>query len=55
MVLILWIGVYPRPFLDRMEPSVTRLVQYMEAARVGGRGPAARARSLAAAPRPASR
>jgi NADH-quinone oxidoreductase subunit M len=32
VVLILWIGVYPRPFLDRMEPSVNRLVQYLESA-----------------------
>ncbi len=32
VVAILWIGIYPRPFLDRMEPSVTRLVQYLEAA-----------------------
>jgi NADH-quinone oxidoreductase subunit M len=32
VILILWIGVYPRPFLDRMEPSVNRLVQYLESA-----------------------
>jgi NADH-quinone oxidoreductase subunit M len=31
-VAILWIGVYPRPFLDRMQPSVTRLVEFLEVA-----------------------
>jgi NADH-quinone oxidoreductase subunit M len=33
VVIILWIGVYPRPVLDRMEPSVLRLIQQVEAAR----------------------
>jgi NADH-quinone oxidoreductase subunit M len=34
VVIIIWLGVYPRPFLDRMEPSVTRLVQQVEGARL---------------------
>jgi NADH-quinone oxidoreductase subunit M len=34
VVLILWVGIYPRPFLDRMEPAVTRLVGQLEASRV---------------------
>jgi NADH-quinone oxidoreductase subunit M len=33
VAIILWLGVYPRPILDRMEPSVTRLIQHMEGAR----------------------
>ena len=28
--LIVWMGVYPAPFLKRMEPSLTRLVQQVE-------------------------
>ena len=24
---ILWIGLYPKPFLDRMEPSAQRFIQ----------------------------
>jgi NADH-quinone oxidoreductase subunit M len=32
VVIILWIGIYPRPFLDRMEPAATRLVEYMHGA-----------------------
>jgi NADH-quinone oxidoreductase subunit M len=31
---ILWIGIYPRPVLDRMEPSVTQLVRQVESARI---------------------
>ncbi len=34
VLIIFWIGVYPRPFLDRMEPAVTRLVQQVEAGRL---------------------
>ncbi|CAN5893923.1 MAG: NADH-quinone oxidoreductase subunit M [Gemmatimonadetes bacterium] len=33
VVLILFIGVYPRPVLDRMEPSAARLVEYVGARR----------------------
>jgi NADH-quinone oxidoreductase subunit M len=33
VVLIIWIGVYPRPLLDRMEPSVERLVSRLDAGR----------------------
>ncbi len=36
MLLILWIGVYPRPFLDRMEPTVERLIEYMQASNFAG-------------------
>jgi NADH-quinone oxidoreductase subunit M len=32
VVVILWIGIYPRPFLDRMEPAAVRLVDYMNGA-----------------------
>ena len=32
-VAILWVGVYPKSFLERMEPSATRLVRYVEATR----------------------
>jgi NADH-quinone oxidoreductase subunit M len=34
--IIVWMGVYPAPFLRRMEPSLTRLVQQVES------GPASR-------------
>jgi NADH-quinone oxidoreductase subunit M len=41
VLLILWIGIYPRPFLDRMEPTVTRLVEYMNNAPAVAAAPAA--------------
>jgi NADH-quinone oxidoreductase subunit M len=43
VVIIFWLGIYPRPFLDRMEPSVTRLVQHVEASRVAAANPAVEA------------
>jgi NADH-quinone oxidoreductase subunit M len=33
VIAILWVGVYPKSFLERMEPSATRLVRYVEATR----------------------
>lgn len=33
VAVILWIGIYPRPFLDRMEPAATRLLNDVNAAR----------------------
>ncbi|MEX2581951.1 MAG: NADH-quinone oxidoreductase subunit M [Gemmatimonadota bacterium] len=33
VAIIFWLGIYPRPILDRMEPSVTRLIEQVETAR----------------------
>ena len=33
IALVVWMGVYPAPFLDRMEPSVARFVETMNAER----------------------
>ena len=30
VALIIFIGVYPKPFLDRIEPSAERLVQQLK-------------------------
>ena len=31
VIMIFWMGVYPKPWLSRMEPSVTRVVERYEA------------------------
>jgi NADH-quinone oxidoreductase subunit M len=56
VVLILWIGVYPKPFLERMEPAAVRLVEYLEASRIAAESTAP-VDAVAAAPthRPTSR
>ncbi len=35
VVLIFWVGLYPKPFLNILEPSVTRVVVRMDTARSG--------------------
>jgi hypothetical protein len=50
IVMIVWIGVYPKPFIDRIEPTVNVLMQRLE--RAGARqhmGDAPRALAKAAA------
>ena len=32
MVLIFWIGIYPKPFLERIEPTVEVLLSRLERA-----------------------
>ena len=38
--LIVFLGVYPKPFLERVEPSVDRLIEHVEA-RTGEQHPGA--------------
>ncbi len=38
VALMIWIGVHPTPFLERMEPSVGVVLERVEAARVAGSG-----------------
>jgi NADH-quinone oxidoreductase subunit M len=45
VALMIWMGVYPKPFLERMEPSVTQLVEQVQTSR-------ARAAQLSQAPEP---
>ncbi len=48
LALTIWLGVHPRPFLERMEPSVEAIVERLESARL-----ATRADADGAAPSPA--
>jgi NADH-quinone oxidoreductase subunit M len=34
VMIILWLGVYPAPILERMEPTVNRLIEHVNAARL---------------------
>src|SRR5205809_3963257 len=36
VVLILWIGIYPKPFLERMEPSARALIQQVRPGAIPG-------------------
>ncbi|MBL8659988.1 MAG: NADH-quinone oxidoreductase subunit M [Rhodospirillales bacterium] len=40
LFLVIWMGVYPKPFLDVMQPSVDQLVQRVEVARANMGEPA---------------
>jgi NADH-quinone oxidoreductase subunit M len=51
VVLILWIGIYPRPFLDRMSPAAERLASTMESARAAYASLPPSAGEVAATPR----
>ncbi len=33
VAVMIWMGVYPKPFLERMEPSVTQLVEQVQTSR----------------------
>jgi NADH-quinone oxidoreductase subunit M len=39
LVCILWVGVYPKPFLRRMEPSARALIQQVRPGLVQGDAP----------------
>jgi NADH-quinone oxidoreductase subunit M len=54
IILALWIGIYPTPFLDRLDTSVNRVIarvspQYLEHLAQGGAKPADCAQAVAAA------
>lgn len=39
LVLIVWIGVYPKPFLERIEPSAQKVITQLNTSVVPGAGP----------------
>jgi NADH:ubiquinone oxidoreductase subunit 4 (subunit M) len=39
--IIIWVGFYPAPILRRMEPTLTRLVEQVEAGAITAAGTAA--------------
>ena len=41
LVCILWIGIYPKPFLRRMEPAARQLIDQVQPARTSASGPGA--------------
>jgi NADH-quinone oxidoreductase subunit M len=49
IALIVFLGVYPKPFLERVEPSVDRLIEHVEA-RTGERIPVPETPELADEP-----
>jgi len=55
VAIILWLGVYPQPFLDRMEPAVLRLVERVESVSLVGEGNAPDPRVASVVNRPADR
>jgi len=40
LIAILWMGVYPKPVLNKTEAAADRIVRAVEAARLGASGPA---------------
>ena len=38
IILIFWIGIYPKPFLTRLEPAVTNILNIVNEARQAGTG-----------------
>lgn len=53
VVVILWLGIYPRPFLDRMEPSVRNLLEEVTAPRSAPEAALPAGMMVATAPTPA--
>jgi NADH-quinone oxidoreductase subunit M len=51
VLIILWLGVYPQPVLERTEPTVTRIIQQVQTSRLaadaGDSGALAAAQSAA--------